>query len=274
MVRLTTCAALIGYAATLAARQPAADLVLLHGNVIPMTAPDAKAEAVAIKDGRILAIGNDAQIAPLAKRAAKVIDLKGRTLLPGFIDAHGHIALMAMRVDQADLASPPAGPIANIAELQAALRAQAAKNPDGWILGAGYDDSLLAEKRHPTRQELDAVSSDRPIFALHVSSHLAALNTKALELAGLLHPAADPPSGVIQREADGKTASGVIEESAMFAALRLIPGVPMDRQVEQLDKAQQIYASNGITSAEEGGTMPGTWAAMNEAAKRKRLFLD
>lgn len=260
--------------ATASSPAPVADLVLLHGNVIPMTAPDAKAEAIAVKGGRIIAIGSDAEIAALRGKATIVVDLDGKTVLPGFIDAHGHITGMAQIASTARLAPPPVDDVADIATLQAALRAQAGKHPDGWIVGFGYDDAQLAERRHPVRQDLDAVSTERPVIAVHVSGHLAVLNSKALELTGMLHPGPDPAGGVIRREADGKTASGVVEETALFRAMAALPAPSLDQSIEHLRTAQRIYAGYGITTAQDGATMPAEWALLNEAAKRSALFID
>ena len=251
-----------------------ADIVFVNGNVVPMTAPDARAQALAVKDGRIVAVGSDSEIERLQSRATKVVDLHGKTLLPGFIDAHGHITGLAQQADLAALQPPPVGTVKDIASLQAALRQYAQTHPDGWLMGMGYDDAELTEKRHPTRQELDAVSADRPIILGHVSGHLAAMNTKALELTGMLHPERDPPGGVIRREADGKTASGVVEESAIFIAYALTPRPTLEKQIEQLKKAQEIYASNGLTTAQDGAALPETWTLLQAAAKRNALFLD
>ncbi|EQB13618.1 amidohydrolase [Novosphingobium lindaniclasticum] len=266
--------ALLACGTTLAAPRPVADMVLLHGTVIPMTAPDAKASALAVKDGKILAVGSDAEVEKLKGKATQVVDLAGRTLLPGFIDAHGHITMLAQQADLAALSPPPVGGVSSIAGLQETLRAYIMVHPQGWIIGSGYDDAELAEKRHPTRQELDAVLADRPILIMHASGHLAAANTKALELAGLLHPDKDPPGGVIRREADGKTASGVIEEGALFKLYGLMPQPTLDHQLEQLTKAQHVYASYGLTTAQDGATMHAAWDLLQAAARRKALFLD
>ncbi len=267
-------AALLAGAPLQARAAEKADIVFVNGNVVPMTAPDARAQALAVKGGKILAVGSDSEIERVRGRATKVVDLHGKTLLPGFIDAHGHITGFAQQADLAVLQPPPVGTVKDIASLQAALREYAQTHPDGWLMGMGYDDAELAEKRHPTRQELDAVSADRPIVLGHVSGHLIAMNTKALELTGMLHPERDPPGGVIRREADGKTASGVAEESAIFIAYALTPRPTLEKQIEQLKKAQAIYASYGLTTAQDGASFPETWTLLEAAAKRNALFLD
>jgi len=258
----------------LAAPRDPADILFLHGNVIPMTAPAARAQALAAKNGKIVALGTDAEIGKLKGKDTKIVDLAGRTLLPGFIDAHGHLTMVAQRSDMAQLDPPPVGPVTDIAGLQAAMRGFAKAHPDGWLIGSGYDDAQMVEKRHPTRQELDAISTDRPIVAVHVSGHLAALNTKALEITGLLHPGANPPGGVVRREADGATASGVIEEAALFKALANLPQPSIDQQIARLKAAQEIYARNGLTTAQDGATMAGDLALLKEAARRSQLFID
>ncbi len=256
------------------AGSPSADLILHDGKIITMTAPDATSQAIAVRDERIVAIGADAEIGKLRGESTKVIDLNGKTVLPGFIDAHGHISALAQTATAASLQPPPVAGVSDIPALQEALRKQASKTGHGWILGFGYDDSLLAERRHPTRHELDEVSKDRPIAALHTSGHLAVLNTKALELTGMLHPDQDPPGGVIIREGDGKTAAGVVEETAMMRALAALPVPTLDQSIALLSLAQQTYASYGITTAQDGATAPHYWPVLQEAARRGSLLID
>ncbi|RYG00364.1 MAG: amidohydrolase, partial [Caulobacteraceae bacterium] len=152
----------------------AADTVYLHGVVITVDEAQPKAQAVAVKNGKILAVGSDAQVSALKGPTTRVVDLAGRTMVPGFIDGHSHIADMVLGWNLTDLSPPPVGTVRDIAALQAAMRGALARSPgDGMLLGSGYDDSLLAERRHPTGAELDAVSSSRPICVGHVSGHLA-----------------------------------------------------------------------------------------------------
>jgi predicted amidohydrolase YtcJ len=258
-----------------AAREPAPDTLFLHGTVIPMTAPAARAQAVAVREGRIVAVGSDAEIVRLADGHTRVVDLKGRTMLPGFIDAHGHITMLAQGIDYIQLAPPPVGPVTDIASLQATLRAGIRPgDATTWIVAQGYDDAQLAERRHPTRQDLDAVAPDRPMVVAHVSGHVAVLNTRALEMLGMLHPAGDPPGGRIRLEADGRTASGLIEERAMFAVLAKLPPISMDTEIAHLKAAEAVYAGYGITTAQDGATMPDRWAVLAEAAKRGALIMD
>jgi predicted amidohydrolase YtcJ len=250
------------------------DLILFNGNVIPMTAPGATARAVAVRNGRIVLVGTDKEVEALADKSTRRVDLQGKTLLPGFIDAHGHIVGVAIVADLADLSPPPIGKVGDVASLLATMREFASTHPDGWLVGNGYDDTQLIERRHPTRQELDAISADRPIVLIHISSHLATLNSKALELADLLHPGGGPFAGMVRLEADGKTASGVIEEGAMFKVQTMLPRPSLEQSLANLRSAQQLYARNGLTTAQDGATFPEAWQLLQVAAMKSQLFID
>src|SRR5262249_23002082 len=144
----------------------------------------------------------------------QVIELKGKALLPGFIDPHSHIIQVAAKLSTANLSPPPVGPVDSITKLKEVLREyKKAKQlqPGQWILGMGYDDTALQEKRHPTRYELDDVSTDNPIFLLHISCHMAALNSKALAHAKIAAETPDPEGGKIRREKGTREPEGVLE---------------------------------------------------------------
>jgi predicted amidohydrolase YtcJ len=231
-------------------------------------------EAVQIADGKIAAIGPLSHLQKQAKKA-KRIDLKGRTLLPGFIDAHGHVSYVGQAEGMAKLAPPPVGGVDSISKLQETLRAWMVKLPEGVpLVGNGYDDSQLIEKRHPTRQDLDAVATDRPIFVIHASGHLASANSFALAKYGITAERPDPQGGAFRREADGKTPNGVMEETALFVALGAVMPKGLDPAIASLILGQKIYASNGITTAQDARVMPAQWPVLDEAAKRGLLMLD
>ena len=137
------------------------------------------------------------------------MDLGGKTMLPGFIDAHGHVFNVGVQAAAANLLAPPDGQVTDIASLQATLRAWAEKSPGvvartGWIIGMGYDDSQLRDERHPTRDDLDAVSKVTPVLVVHQSGHLAVLNSKGLEAVGYSAKTVEPRAG---RSAGGKAAA-------------------------------------------------------------------
>lgn len=270
-------AALLGNSAVYAAN---ADTIYLGGTILTVNDRAPTAEAVAVTHGRIVAVGTRKAVHAAEHGPATVIvDLKGRTLIPGFFDAHSHFSGVGFQSFTANLLPPPDGPGASIADIQATLRRYIAtsvwvKNY-GIVMGSNYDDSQLAEHRAPTRQELDAVSTEIPIVLTHQSGHLGAYNSKALEMTGINAATPDPEGGVIEREADGKTPNGVLEENAHFGAIRkLLPKFTATDAMGFVRAASQIYASNGYTTAQEGRADGITMALLQGAAKAKLLDLD
>jgi predicted amidohydrolase YtcJ len=275
-------AASLGTGASVAASNAAsttaisAPVTLWSGGTIITMAGDAPetVEALAVRDGRLLAVGTLAEVRRAAGKKYQTIDLKGRTVLPGFIDAHGHVSSVGQAAALAALAPPPVGKVNSIAALQEALRRYQPPPGMPFIMGSGYDDSQLAEHRHPTREELDAVSAEKPILIVHASGHFGVMNSAMLKLAGITADTPNPPGGIIRREADGKTPDGVLEETAFIgAAVKLVPP-SLDGGVAALVAGEKIYASRGITTAQEGRVMPESWPALAEAAKRGALPLD
>ncbi|MDX1734049.1 MAG: amidohydrolase family protein, partial [Halioglobus sp.] len=172
--------------------------VFINGTVLTMDAQNRIVEALSARGELIEALGTTDEIMALVDDNTEVVDLKGRTLLPGFVDAHGHFPGSGMMVLNADLNSPPIGEITDMAGVLDALRAQAAATAPGeFVTGWGYDDTLLAEKRHPTRAELDGISTEHPIIAIHISGHMLVANSAALDLVGITAETPDPEGGVI-----------------------------------------------------------------------------
>jgi predicted amidohydrolase YtcJ len=275
--RLLAAGAALALSLTLAqAGQPSAETIFV-GNVLTLEPAMPRAGAVAVRGESILAVGTREQVLRTRGAQTRVVDLAGGTLLPGFIDAHSHLTGVAMALRLANLAAPPAGPVRSIAELQAALRAYIAAHsipPGAWVIGAGYDDSLLAERRHPTRDELDAVSSVNPIFIVHVSGHLSVANSALLSLAGIGPSTPDPQGGLIRRRANSREPDGVLEESAHMTLWRLAPrpdGAEFERMIQA---ALDYYASFGITTVEDGAIDDGGLAQLEALARAGGLPLD
>lgn len=261
------------------AAAPAADTLYLGGSILTMVDARPEAEALLVRDGRILAVGTRAEVEAQASAGARRVELGGRALVPGFVDSHGHASMVGLQAVSANLLPPPDGEGRSIGALQELLRAHVARSPfvaeHDLVIGYNYDDSQLAEQRHPTRHDLDAVTTELPVIAVHQSGHLAVLNTLALERAGIGAGTPDPEGGVIRREADGKTPDGVLEENAMIAALPpLMPKFTQAQGFELLAAAQEIYASYGYTTVQEGRADPGTLASLAAAAAAGRLELD
>lgn len=229
----------------------AADIIFVGQNIITMD--ELGVTGVAVKGDRISFVGS-AQDAMTRKGAeTRVVELGEQALLPGFIDAHGHFSAFASRLDALDLSSPPVGNINSIDDIVSAIRnwIEIRQVPAGEIIhGVGYDDSLLAELRHPTREDLDRASTQHPIVIRHVSGHLLAANSLALSNANVSALTQDPEGGVIRR-LDGGEPDGVMEETAM----RLFPSQSTDLTSEQRRilrrQALEVYASYGITTIQD-----------------------
>lgn len=208
-------------------------------------------------------------------------DLDGHTLLPGFVDGHGHVYSSGFMSLMANLYSPPDGPVRDHASLVASLKEWQASDDGrmvtakyGWIIGFGYDDSQLAERDHPGALVLDQVSTELPVMVIHQSSHLASINSKAIELLGLGSDTPDPEGGAFRRNADGSP-NGVLEENAFFGiVLKVIARTDAAMQAASLAKGQEQYAKWGYTTAQDGRTSPGESAAMAIAAQSGALYLD
>ena len=229
-----------------------ADTVFVNGDVVTMDARGTVAEAVRVgENGRILAAGK--RDAAMVKDAV-VVDLHGRTMLPGFYAAHDHFPSWgSRRLDSADLNSPPIGSVTTMAQLQDALRERAKKLPSGaWLVGHGYDDTLLAEMRHPNRADLDAVSTTQPIWIVHTSGHLGVANSLALKMAGITRDTPNPKGSVIQKDANGEP-SGVFEECGGLVG-HLIPAPDEAQRLEAIKVCNAHYLSKGVTTAVIAGT--------------------
>lgn len=250
----------------------AADVVYRDGKILTVDAGNAVAEAVAVKSGKILAVGRSSEVAAHIGAATKVVDLAGKTMIPGIYDAHSHIVGTGIiGLFDVDLNSPPIGRVEKIDDIVSLLQAQMARlGPDAWITGFGYDDTLLAEKRHPTRADLDRVSATRPIYITHISGHLAVANSAALALAGITASTPNPSGGVIRRDANGQP-DGVLEETATALVGGLRPALTAAQVQEGIKFAAAKYASQGVTTANDGASNAGSVRALEEAARTGSL---
>ncbi len=255
-----------------------ADAIYVDGDIITVNDKQPSVEALAVKDGVILAVGSKADILALKGENTDIVDLAGNTLIPGFIDGHGHVFNTGIQALSANLLAPPDGDVTSISDVQDTLR-KWAKLPNnsglGAILGFGYDDSQLKELRHPTRHELDAVAKDIPVIIIHQSGHLASVNTKALELAGLTANSEDPDGGKIRRENDGKTPNGVLEETAFFRLLTPLFSKLNAQDNEVIFNAGiGLYSRFGYTTAQEGRASNEAVTTMYNAAMKSKLLID
>lgn len=249
-----------------------AQLVYQNGTILTVDARDTIAQAVAVRDGKILAVGRTADVQRHVGKGTKVVDLAGKTLIPGIYDAHSHLSLMGTwGLFDANLNSPPIGTVENMDNLLGQLRQQKARIGDtAWITGVGYDDTLLAEKRHPTRADLDRVSTTQPVLIAHVSGHLVVANSAALAIAGITAQTPNPAGGVIRRDASGEP-DGVLDETAMFMMSKHRPAPTAAQLQEAIRFAGQQYASRGVTTANEGAASPANMLAMEAVAQAGQL---
>lgn len=257
-----------------------ADTIYRGGPVITMNDAASRAEAVAVKDGRILAVGTEAEVLAFKGDATHLVALEGRTLLPGFFDAHGHVMMGGLQALSANLLAPPDGNVTDIAGLQQTLRDWIAANKGAvektrLVIGFGYDNAQLAEIRHPTRDDLDAVSTDIPIVIIHQSGHLGVGNSPALAIGGITADTPNPTGGVIQRRGDGSEPNGVLEETAFFSVLlNLFGRIGEDGSREFVRAGTALWARFGYTTAEEGRSSPGTVQVMHDVAASGDLKID
>ncbi len=256
-----------------------ADRIWTGGTVLTMNDAAMRAEAVAVKDGRILIVGAADDVLALRGDATTVIDLGGKTMIPGFVDSHGHVFMGGLQALSANMLAPPDGEVTDIDSLQQVIRDWVAANQRivdeiDLIFGFGYDNAQLAELRHPTRADLDAVSKDVPIVLVHQSGHIGALNSKALEAAGVSARSENPPGGVIRRGAEDEP-NGVLEETAFFnALLKLIPRVGEAGARQMVHAGSELWARYGYTTAQEGRASPVGAQILREVADEGGLAID
>ncbi|MFQ5521239.1 MAG: amidohydrolase, partial [Candidatus Methylomirabilia bacterium] len=218
------------------------------------------AEALAVQDGRIVAVGSTDEVLWLRQGEHELVDLKGKTVLPGFVDAHNHFSIAALEGFWADCRTPPLG---SIADIQAALRAQAESTPSGeWIRGWGYHHAKLAERRHPTRAEMDEALPDRPALLMHFSHHQCVANSKALAAAGIARATPDPRGGEVARNKAGEP-TGLLFERAMGLVEAASREGSEARFSEVVAAASRRYAACGITTVQD--------AAVSLATERRYL---
>ena len=250
--------------------------VLYRGGPIVTMDGDAPrtAEAVVTNGDRITFVGPEKQARGVAGKDAMVRDLKGATMLPGFIDAHSHFTVRAMSAGGLDLRA--GRPVADIAGVSAAIRdhlAHVQARPDGWTTVWQFDHETLAEKRYITRAELDAIAPDRPLVVLHVSLHGAVANSAALKAAGIDESTPLPSGGMMLRDDAGRL-NGVLLEKAMFLLIAKMPQPTAEQRLAALDAAQNAYFAGGYTHAQDGATQPPDIAFLTSPAARERLRID
>jgi predicted amidohydrolase YtcJ len=246
--------------------EPAADLVLLGGAVFTMDAARRSLEAVVVRGGRIVFTGTSRDAAAFVGPRTRRIDLRGRTVLPGFQDAHVHPAMAGINLSRCPLHDLPR----TVAAYQAAIAAHATREPDRrWIEGDGWYMEAFAGGT-PNRRDLDAVTGDRPAFFVNRDGHGAWVNSVALRWAEIDRESADPPDGRIERDAAGDP-TGTLHEGAMELVRRLIPEAGVDELAAGIELAQTYLHRLGITAWQDAWVRPLDLKAYRQLADQGRL---
>jgi predicted amidohydrolase YtcJ len=224
------------------------DIVLINGNVLTMSPVQPRASAVAIRNGRVIEVGNDDDCKDAAGQAAVVIDLNGRTATPGLNDAHAHPMGLGFALSDLDVATPPCDSIDDIVEL---VRKRTQTRPAGqWIVGRGYDQGRIRDRRHPTRHDLDAISPYHPVLLIRACHHISVANSLALSAAGIDRNTPNPEGGTIDRDEHGEP-TGVLRENA-FGKVQEAIGAPTEDQIaEAVVRGGNAFLATGVTSAVE-----------------------
>lgn len=242
--------------------EAAADIVLLNGHVITMDAQDRRAEAVAVRNGRILAVGTNTEIEALAGPGTDRIDLAGATATPGLLDAHAHFAMGAVdRLYQVDLAYPN---VQSIAEIVATVAERVEQlEPGEWVRGRGWDEGKLEELRYVYAADLDSISPENPVWLTHTMGHYGAANSLALELAGIRRGTPDPVGGTIDRYEDGRP-TGVLKEDAQDVIYRLMPQLGAEERVRAIADLADAFNEECMTGAKDPGIGVEAWNAYQQ----------
>jgi predicted amidohydrolase YtcJ len=246
--------------------QPAADMVLLNGKIWTVNRTQPEAEALACLGNRIIGVGSNQEIRKWIGPNTRVIDLGGKRAVPGFNDAHVHLFSGGAGISSVQLrdARTPE-------EFRNRIRDYAAKLPKGrWILNGNWDHENWSPARLPTRQLIDDVTPDNPVFINRLDGHMALANSLALKLAGVTRETADPPGGNIVRGSDGEPA-GVLKDAAMNFVSRVIPNPGDDEIADAIRAAMRYAAENGVTSVQDMSASPDILAAYQKLLNNDEL---
>jgi hypothetical protein len=256
-----------------------ADAIYYGGDILTMEGDSPSyPESVAVKDGKVIFVGTKADAEKMKGDSTIMNDLKGRTLVPGFIDGHCHFFGFGAQSISANLLAAPDGNCNTIDDLVNELTSWHKKNgtnkTQGWILGIGFDDAVLKEKRFPTKDDLDRVSKDIPVMATHISGHFCAVNTKGLEVLGISATTKQPDGGVIRRVKGSNEPNGVLEELAAIPhMMKLITPSTQELNELYMDAGQKMAASYGYTTCNEGRASVNH-EKMADYASRGKMYID
>jgi predicted amidohydrolase YtcJ len=247
------------------------------GTIVTIEEGQPSAEAIAVAEGRIVAVGPEAEIMALATDATEIVELEGATLLPGFIDSHGHFMNAPQIVRWVNVSGQPVGPVGSIADIVAEIRAYVDRvqpAPGEWIIGYGYDVNVISDGRELSRDDLDPHFPENPIMLIHVSNHGCVMNSLGFELFGIDETTPTPEGGLILRKAGTNEPDGLLMETAFLPIFAELPKPSADELLDSLDAAQKLYTSRGVTTAQEGATHKPDLEFLIRAADEGRFRID
>ncbi len=251
--------------------------LFFNGEIITMENDSVQyLEAIVEQNGKIVFVGSKADAESKYKNA-RLNDLKGATMLPGFIDPHSHFGMVSNTMGQVDLNPEPVGKIKNIADIVQSLKdyKETNKIADGeWIFGWGYDDGQLEEKRHPTKADIDSALPNNPVYLQHTSGHMGVANSLGLQKLKFDATTVNPEGGNIDRLPNSQEPSGLVQETAMYPFVRNMLEILASKQAEFFEITQNYYASNGITTAQDGMTDRKTIKFFQSQADEGKLEID
>jgi hypothetical protein len=253
--------------------EAAADLILWGGNVITVDPRKPEAQAVAVKNGRFLMAGGDAEVRALAGRNTEVIALRGRTVTPGFIDSHQHLFEYGTNLLQLDCSPKKCRSIADIKRI--VLKETLRKAPGEWIRGVGYDDTKTTDLQLLNRWDLDEVAPNHPVFIQQVSGHWAVVNSRALKTGGVRENTPDPKGGSYGRDPQTGRLNGTLYEQAEFAFVYegttghppIMPPFSLKERIKGVRLASDRYVAAGLTSVNDALVSAQTIETYQEAIK-------
>ena len=228
------------------------NLILINGNVLTQDPSSARANWVAVTDDQIVSTGFGNGWKKFRNKNTTIMDCKGKTVTPGFMDAHLHLVSYAKSLVTADLS--PAANVHSILDIQSIIKNESRKRPPGqWVLARGYNDFYLSDKRHPDRRDLDKAAPDHPVRLTHRSGHAHVLNSRALSLVGITRETGDPEGGIIERDLKTGDPTGLLYEMGEFLSDKIPPLSPAELE-KGLEKANREFVSLGITSIQDASS--------------------
>lgn len=246
-----------------------------NGTIITVNENQPTVEAVLIENGKIIKVGSKDEVFELKDSETELVDLEGKTMLPGFIDSHSHITAVAQTLMIVNLSE------ANSKEEFISMLKEYVKNNSPkageWVIGFGYDNTKFENEEHPTKFDLDTVTTEVPIFVSHASGHISTTNSKALEALGYVGTDYEVPEGGVVRTVEGSNEpNGVIEENACLAPekRKIIPAPSIETLLKCIKKAQEIYSSYGLTTAQDAGVDENLHQLLSLAAQKNELIMD